>query len=419
MVFEKKYSMTQRVIIGLISGVILGLITYSLPVGTLRDTILKDGIFLLIGQLFLRSIMMLVVPLVFVSLINGVAGMGDIQKVGRVGIRTMGFYMITTAIAVVISLSLGYFLKPGIGLDMQAIEVVDTAINEQVPLVEILYSIIPRNPIQAMAEGDMLAIIFFAVIVGIGLSLMGDQARRLNQLFKDINELMMKLVMTIMKFAPYGVAALIARTMADVGLKALLPLAKYVLVIYIGLFIHMFIVYSSLLKSGTDFSIRKFYKKFFPVMSLAFSTATSTATIPLSMETLEKDMGISREISSFTIPLGATVNMDGTAIMQGVAVFFIAQAYNIPVTFNMMVTVVVTATLASIGTAGVPGAGPIMLSMILQSVGLPTEGIGLIMGVDRLVDMGRTTTNITGDAVCTAVIATKEKAIDRDVMIDR
>jgi Na+/H+-dicarboxylate symporter len=412
---RKKISLTSRVLIGLVLGLITGIIVFRLPNGVIKDTILINGIFQLVGQIFLRAIMMLVVPLVFISLVNGAASMGDVKKLGRVGVKTVGFYLTTTAIAVVIALMLGFFLKPGIGLDMSSIEVVEPVINEKVPLIQILYEMVPRNPISAMAEGNMLQIIVFAILTGVGLSLLGKKVELLIKLFENLNDLIMKLVKIVMVFAPVGVFGLIAKTFATVGYAGLLPLIKYILTVYLGLAIHMFFVYGGLLKGITNLSPKTFYKKFLPAMSVAFSTASSNATVPVSLEIAEKELGISKNIASFTIPLGATINMDGTAIMQGIAVFFIAQVYGYELTTGMMITVILTATLASIGTAGVPGAGTIMLSMVLQSIGLPLEGIGLIMGIDRLVDMGRTVTNITGDAVCTAVIAKQEGELNMEV----
>lgn len=412
---KKKMNLTTKVLIGLVIGIITGIIVHEIPAGTIRDVILIDGIFQLVGQIFLRGIMMLVVPLVFISLVNGAASMGDVKELGRVGAKTVLFYMTTTAFAVIIALFLGYLLKPGVGLDLTAVEVVEATINERTPLVQILYEMIPRNPFQAMVDGNMLQIIIFALLTGVGLSLVGEEGQLIVNAFKSLDILILKLVEIVMYFAPIGVFGLIARTFGTVGIKAMLPLAKYIGTIYIGLIIHMFFVYGGILKGFTGLSPKKFYKKFFPAMSVAFSTASSSATVPVSLEITEKEMGIDKSISSFTIPLGATINMDGTAIMQGVATFFIAQVYGIDLTMNMILTVVITATLASIGTAGVPGAGTIMLSMVLQSIGLPLEGIGLIMGIDRLVDMGRTVTNITGDAVCTAVIANGEGKLDKDV----
>jgi Na+/H+-dicarboxylate symporter len=274
---------------------------------------------------------------------------------------------------------------------------------------------VPKNAIAAMAEGNMLQLIVFAILSGIGLSLLGEKGEFLLKLFQSLNDLIMKLVEIVMLFAPIGVFGLIAKTFATVGYSAMIPLMKYIGTVYIGLIIHAVFVYGGLFKLFSKLSIVKFYKKFLPAMSVAFSTASSNATVPVSLDICENKLGISRNIASFTIPLGATINMDGTAIMQGVAAFFIAQVYGIPMTFSMMLTIVLTATLASIGTAGVPGAGAIMLSMVLQSVGLPLEGVGLIMGIDRLVDMGRTSINVTGDAVCTVIIANQEKELDVDI----
>lgn len=412
---KKKMGLPTKILIALAIGLIVGIIVFYLPEGIFKNAILIDGIFQLTGQVFLRAIMMVVVPLVFISLVNGAASMGDIQKLGRVGAKTIIFYLATTTLAIILALVLGSIAKPGIGLDLASIEIVETTIGEKTGLVQILYEIIPRNPIQAMAEGNMLQIIVFAILTGVGLSLIGEKGNSIIKLFEDLNELIMKLVEIVMLFAPIGVFGLIAKTFATEGIAVLLPLAKYVIAVYIGLIIHAVIVYGGLFKSLTGLSIGKFYKKFLPAISVAFSTASSGATIPVSLDICENHLGINKEIASFTIPLGSTINMDGTAIMQGIGTFFIAQVYNVPMTIGMLATVVMTATLASIGTAGVPGAGAIMLSMVLQSAGLPLEGIGLIMGVDRLVDMGRTAVNVTGDAVCTTIIAKQENEIDLDI----
>lgn len=413
---KKKMGLTSKILIALALGIVTGILVYNLPAGTFKDAILIDGIFQLVGQIFLRAIMMIVVPLVFISLVNGAASMGDIKKLGRIGGKTVGFYLITTAIAIVISLSIGLLINPGIGLDMGSIEAVETAARDKVPLVQILFEMVPRNPIQAMSEGNMLQIIIFAIFTGTGLSLIGEKGKGLLKLFEDLNELVMKLVSIVMLFAPIGVFGLIAKTFATVGYSALIPLSKYIIAVYIGLLIHATVVYGSMFKIFTKgLSVVTFYKKFLPAMSVAFSTASSGATIPVSLDIAENRLGVSKEISSFTIPLGATINMDGTAIMQGVATIFVAQVYNVPITFSLLLTVVLTATLASIGTAGVPGAGALMLAMVLQAVGLPLEGIGLIMGVDRLVDMARTAINVTGDAVCTTIIAQSEGGLDEEI----
>jgi len=405
----------MKIFMGLLLGVIIGILVYNLPSGTFKDSILIGGIFELLGQVFLRGIMMMVIPLVFISLVNGVASIGDIKKLGRVGGRTIVFYLATTAFAVSLALFLGYIMKPGIGLDLGAIEQIETTVSEKIPLVQVLFEMIPKNPISAMAEGNMLQIIVFAIITGVGLSVLGDRVNIIIRIFEQLNELVMQMVNFVMIFAPIGVFGLIAKTFATVGYTVLIPLLKYIITVYIGFILHAGVVYSGMLKGFTGLSPKKFYKKFFPVMSVAFSTASSNATVPINLDVNEKQLGVSKNIASFTIPLGATINMDGTAIMQGVTTFFIAQVYNVPLSIEAILTVVLTATLASIGTAGVPGAGTIMLSMVLQSIGLPLEGIGLIMGIDRIIDMGRTTVNVTGDAVCTTIIAKMEGELDEKI----
>lgn len=412
---KKKMGLASKVLIGLAIGVIVGIIVYYLPSGTLKDKILIDGIFQLVGQLFLRGIMMCVVPLVFVSLVNGAASMGDIKKLGKIGGKTVAFYLVTTSFAIMIGLLIAFVINPGVGLDMGAIETVEVSTRETNSLVQILYEMVPRNPIQALAEGNMLQIIIFAIFTGVALTSIGEKGKKVLELFEQLNELVMKLVTMIMVIAPLGVFGLVARTFGQVGISALVPLAKTVLGVYIALVIHGVVVYGGMLKGFTGLSPTRFYKKFYPAMAVAFSTASSSATLPVTMDIVENDIGASKDIASFALPLGATINMDGTAIYQGVAAVFIAQVYGIELTVGMMATIVLSATLASIGTAGVPGAGSIMLTMVLQTVGLPLEGLGLILGVDRIFDMGRTAMNITGDAVCTTIISKQEGEFDESI----
>ena len=412
---KKKMGLASKVLIGLAIGVIVGIIVYYLPSGTLKDKILIDGIFQLVGQLFLRGIMMCVVPLVFVSLVNGAASMGDIKKLGKIGGKTVAFYLVTTSFAIMIGLLIAFIINPGVGLDMGAIETVEVSTRETNSLVQILYEMVPRNPIQALAEGNMLQIIIFAIFTGVALTSIGEKGKKVLELFEQLNELVMKLVTMIMVIAPLGVFGLVARTFGQVGISALVPLAKTVLGVYIALVIHGVVVYGGMLKGFTGLSPTRFYKKFYPAMAVAFSTASSSATLPVTMDIAENDIGASKNIASFALPLGATINMDGTAIYQGVAAVFIAQVYGIELTVGMMATIVLSATLASIGTAGVPGAGSIMLTMVLQTVGLPLEGLGLILGVDRIFDMGRTAMNITGDAVCTTIISKQEGEFDESI----
>lgn len=412
---KKKIGLASRVLIGLAIGVIVGIIVFNLPGGTLRDTLLIDGIFQFVGQVFLRGIMMCVVPLVFVSLVNGAASMGDIKKLGKIGGKTVGFYLVTTAVAIVIGLGMAFIINPGVGLDMGSIEAVEVSVRETTGLAQILYEMVPRNPIQALAEGNMLQIIVFAIFTGIALTSIGEKGKKVLELFEELNELVMKLVSMVMIIAPIGVFGLVARTFGQVGVAALIPLAKTVVGIYLALIIHGVVVYGGMLKAFTGLSPARFYKKFYPAMAVAFSTASSSATLPVTMDIVENDIGASKNIASFALPLGATINMDGTAIYQGVAAVFIAQVYGVELTVSMMATIVLSATLASIGTAGVPGAGSIMLTMVLTTVGLPLEGLGLILGVDRIFDMGRTAMNITGDAVCTTIISKQEGEFDEEI----
>lgn len=415
---EKKIGLTTKIFIALIAGAIFGIILcYLVPSGHVRDDIVVEGILYVIGQGFIRLMKMLVVPLVFCSLVCGSMAIGDTKKLGTVGVRTLIFYLFTTALAITVALTVGNIIDPGVGLDMSAIKTnaADVAQMEATSLTDTLLNIIPDNPVNSLASGSMLQIIVFALIIGVILAKLGDRAETVSNFFGQFNDIMMEMTMMVMSLAPIGVFCLISRTFANIGFSAFLPLGKYMIGVLLALAIQCLIVYLGLLKVFTGLNPIKFIKNFFPVMAFAFSTATSNATIPLSIDTLAKKMGVSKKISSFTIPLGATINMDGTAIMQGVAVVFAAQAFGIHLTMTDYITVIGTATLASIGTAGVPSVGLVTLTMVFNSVGLPVEAIGLIMGIDRILDMTRTAVNITGDAVCTTIVAHQNKAIDRSI----
>ncbi|MEE0751490.1 dicarboxylate/amino acid:cation symporter [Frisingicoccus sp.] len=413
---KKKMGLTSKIFISLIAGAILGVILhYVVPESYIRDTVLINGIFYVVGNGFLRLMQMLVVPLVFCSLICGSAAIGDTKTLGKVGVKTLGFYMLTTALAVVVALSLANVINPGIGLNMSEISAQETTVAESVSFADTLLNIIPKNPIQGLAEGNMLQIILFALIIGIILAKMGEKTAAVSNFFSQFNEIMMEMTMMVMSLAPFGVFCLIAKTFSGIGFDAFLPLLKYMFGVILALIVQCFVVYMLMLKIFTGLNPIKFIKKFFPVMTFAFSTATSNATIPLSIDTLDEKIGVSRKISSFTIPLGATINMDGTAIMQGVAVVFASQAFGIPLGIQDYIMVVATATLASIGTAGVPSVGLITLSMVFNAVGLPIEGITLIMGIDRILDMLRTAVNVTGDAVCTTIVAVQDKEFNKEI----
>lgn len=412
---KRKLGLTTKIFIGLALGILTGIILNFMPENFVKDAVLIDGIFYLVGQIFLRAIMMLVVPLVFISLVNGSASMGDIKKLGRIGVKTVGFYLVTTAIAISIALTLGTVFQPGIGLDLGGAESAEVTIGESAPIVDVILDMVPKNPIAAMSNGNMLQIIVFAILVGVGLSALGDKTKQVTEIFEQLNELMMKIVGFVMILAPYGVFGLIARTFATEGFDAMFSLAKYMILVLAGLFIHAIVTYGGMLKLFTGLSPIRFFKQFLPAFSVGFSTASSGGTLPVTMEVAEQRLGVSKDVASFTLPLGATINMDGTAIMQGVATVFIAQVYGIELGFSAFLTVIVTATLASIGTAGVPGVGLIMLSMVLQSVGLPVEGVALIMGIDRILDMTRTAINITGDTVCTLIVSKAEGEFDEKI----
>lgn len=412
---KKKSSLTKKIFIGLFLGIITGLILNIMPSSYLTETIIIGGILKLVGGVFISGIKMLVVPLVFVSLIVGASAIGDPKKLGRVGSKTIVFYMITTGVAILIALGLALITNPGIGLDLSNVVKSDPTIGEATSVIDTIINMVPRNPISALASGKMLQIIVFALLTGVSIALLGKKAKPVLTLFDSLNEVMMKMVMIIMEIAPFGVFALIAKTFATVGFEAMVPLLKYFITVLIALGLHLVITYMGMLTFIGKLNPIQFFKNFVPAMGVAFSTASSSGTLPVTLKTAQERCGASESISSFTLPLGATINMDGTAIMQGVAVIFISQVYGIDLTLGAIVTVVLTATLASVGTAGVPGVGLITLSMVLQSVGLPVEGIALIIGIDRLLDMTRTAVNITGDTVCTLLISQFEGEFNEKV----
>lgn len=412
---EKKKSMglTTRIMVAMAFGLVIGAVINMVGPIPWIDQYVIGGLFHVGGKVFLAALKLLVVPLVFVSLVCGTASLDDIAKLGRVGGKTLGLYLFTTALAITIAVSMALAVSPGAGFELTtSAQFVPT---EPPPLSETFIAIFPTNPFQAMAEGNMLQVIVFSILFGLALCLTGSAGARIAKVFQDLNEVIMKLVMMIMATAPYGVFCLITKVFAEQGLAAIVPLAKYFGVVVVVLFIHGCFVYPALLKLLSGLDPFTFFKNIKPPLIFAFSTASSNATLPVTLEAAERRLGVSKSIASFTIPLGATINMDGTAIMQGVATVFIAQAYSIPLSANDYLMVIITATLASIGTAGVPGVGLIMLAMVLKQVGLPVEGIGLIIGVDRLLDMMRTAVNTAGDCAVTCIVAKSEGHLDEKV----
>lgn len=403
----KKINLTTKILIGLCSGVIFGIILNVIPENTMVKNLITDGILRLIGGLFINAINMLVVPMVFISLICGSADVGDIKKIGRMGGKTLGIYMLTTGLAVTLALVIGKLFNPGLGLDLSKVISLQPSVGETGSIVDIILDMVPKNPIAALASGNMLPIIVFSLFFGIAMAAVGKEAEPVLNIVRSLNKIIMKMVSLVMTMAPIGVFALISRTFATAGVDVLLPLVKFVVVTILALTLHVLLTYMGMLKIFGKLSPRIFFKKYLPAMNVAFSTSSSGGTLPVSIDSARR-CGVSESIASFTLPLGATINMDGTAIMQGVAVIFIAQVYGIDLTFNQLLTVIFTAILASVGTAGVPGVGMITLAMVVQSVGLPMEGVALIMGVDRIIDMFRTVVNIVGDGVCTLLVAKSE-----------
>ncbi|WP_027964297.1 dicarboxylate/amino acid:cation symporter [Halalkalibacillus halophilus] len=390
-------NLTKQIIIALVLGIAIGL-GMNIFVPGLFDPV-DTYFFSPLGELFLRLIQMMVVPIVFVSIVIGTAGLGDPKKLGRIGGKTIGFFLISTSIAITIAMSLALLIQPGeAGMMDSSVEGYEA--EQAPPMMETLMNIIPTNPIEAMVNGEMLQIIFFAILVGFGLALLSKKTDKIKQLFDQAFELVMFLITIIMYTAPFGAFGLIASAVGDAGVEAISSMAAYFFVVLAALLIHAVVTYGSVVKFLAKKSPIWFFKNFTPAMSVAFGTSSSGATLPVSMTTAQKRLGVRESISGFVQPVGATINMDGTAIMQGVATVFIAQVYAETLTLTELLTVVAIAVLASIGTAAVPGVGLIMLAMVLDQVGLPVEAIGMILAVDRLLDMTRTAVNVTGDAAC-------------------
>ena len=359
------------------------------------------------GTIFMNMIKMIIVPLVFSSLVIGVCSLGDVKKIGRIGAKTMAYYLGTTAFAIVLGLILAIIIQPGAGVNMPA-DGVKAAAKAAPPIMKVIIDIFPTNAMEAMLKANMLQIIVFSLFIGIGISMVGERAEYLKRTIDGLAEVSYKIVGMIMNFAPIGVFGLITPVVAANGPSVLLPLLKVVIAVYLGCLLHALIVYGAMLQFIGKISPMKFFKGIAPAQLLAFTSCSSGGSLPVNMACVQK-LGVSKEISSFVLPLGATINMDGTAVYQGVCALFIAQIYGVDLTSGQLLTVILTGTLASIGTAGVPGAGFIMLTMILTAIGLPLEGSALIAGIDRILDMPRTCVNITGDATVCYLVDKSEK----------
>jgi len=410
-----KLQIYTRIFIGLISGVLFGIAANSLGFSDFVCDYVKP-----VGTAFIKLISMIVVPLVFASLLVGTASLNDIRKLGRIGGKTLIYYLCTTVMAIAIGLFLANVFKPGTGISEQTQARLlagrqanaDTAIETVLKtgsIKETLLGIIPKNPVKAFAEGNMLQIIFFAIMFGVALTLIGNQrAQPVIDFFQGLNDAIIRMVHLIMKAAPYGVFALIAGVVSDFGLGILFTLLKYALVVIGGLIIHSVIVYGFAIKMFSKLKVIDFFKGIRGAILIAFSSGSSSAALPVTMECAEKNLGVASEVCSFALPLGATINMDGTALYQGVSAVFIAQVFGMDLTIGQQLTVVLAATLAAVGTAGAPGVGMIMLAMVLTSIGVPLEGIALVLGPERILDMCRTAVNVTGDAACAVVVDASE-----------
>ncbi|RBP51445.1 dicarboxylate/amino acid:cation symporter [Arenicella xantha] len=412
-------NLANKVLIALVLGIIAGFLINASGAASIGwvDAYVVNGVFHVAGKLFFNALQMLVVPLVLFSLIPGIVGIGDIRLLGKVGTKSFALYIATTAIA--ISLGIALAVTFGIGQGME-IPVGDAFAGQAAArsFIEVLIGIVPKNIISAMANGEMLAIIFFAIFFGIALLIKINQSRELVNLIEQLNRVIMQMVEMVMWFAPYAVFCLVAKAVAELGFDIVVNLGGYFATVMLALILHAFVTQMAILKLFTGLSIRTFLSKIRAVQIFAFSTSSSGATIPVTLRTVQERLGIDRAVSSFTIPFGATINMDGTAIMQGVATVFVANLYGIELGVAGYVTIVLTAVLASIGTAAVPAVGLVMLTLVFKQVGLPIEAIGIILGIDRIVDMTRTAVNVTGDAVITTIVAKSENKMDLSVYND-
>ncbi|HCT0464558.1 TPA: dicarboxylate/amino acid:cation symporter [Staphylococcus pseudintermedius] len=412
--------LTVKIIIALILGIALGSI-FNFYVESKFVGFIDQYVFNVIGQIFLNLIFMLVVPVVFVSIVLGVIGVGDPKLLGGIGLKTLVFFLSTTAIATTLAMCLALIVKPGAGhsdlLKSEEVTTYQKKLDDQKAtgaspinqtFDQTLINFFPKNAIQSMTTGNMLQIITFAIFVGIGIMMVGERGRIVHQFFEQFNEVLMYIISMVMNvFAPIGTFGLVAHAFTGAGFGAIRQLGLYFIVVLAALFIHFFVVYGGAVKFLAGRSPIEFFKGFFPAITVGFGGSSSNAALPVSMECTKK-MGVKPEIASFVQPLGATINMDGTAIMQGVATIFIAQLSGADLTVLQLITVVAVAVIASVGTAGVPGVGLIMLAMVLTAVDLNPAAIGIILGIDRLLDMTRTAVNITGDAACALILSERE-----------
>ncbi|SNZ21164.1 dicarboxylate/amino acid:cation symporter [Cohaesibacter gelatinilyticus] len=394
----------KQIVVGLVLGIVVGCVLNMTGNAAIAGTIKY------IGTVFLSLIKMLIVPLIFVSLVCGMASIGDIARMGRIGLKAIVFYLLTTAFAITIGLVLGTLFQPGVGIDLGTAVAMEAKAAPS--FLDQLVAIVPKNPIAAAADGKVLQIIFFAILFGLSINLVGEVGKPVRDFFESLNSVVLKLTEIVISFAPYGVFALMAWVAGTYGLDLLLPLGTVIAALYIGCVLHAIFVYGGLITALGRLNPVRFFQGIVEPQIVAFTSTSSSGTLPVTMTAVQKNLGVNRSVASFTLPLGATINMDGTAMYQGVAALFVAQAFGVDLGMSEYVTIILTATLASIGTAGVPGAGLVMLSLVLSSVGLPLEGVAIIAGIDRILDMARTSLNVTGDAACTVLIAKSENELE-------
>lgn len=395
----------QRVIGALLLGVATGLFW-----GTGAESIKW------VGDFFIAAIKMLVVPLIFFSLVSGVTAIGDLRKLGAVGGRAIILFVVTGQVAVWIGLALGTFFQPGIGLDTSAIELGAVPQSNFTGWTDMIVATVPSSPVQVMADGAVLPLIVFSLLIGIGILMAGDEGGPAARLFDSGAVVMQKVTAIVMELTPFGVFALMAWVAGTLGPSALVALAKLVALNYAGCLILILVMYTAIMRLLARLPIIDFFRGIADAMAVAYSTASSSATLPVTLRCLERNLGVSRSVSSFTASLGATVNMDGTAMYLGLATLFGAQVFGVDLSFGDYVLVAVTATLGSIGAAGIPGTGLIMMTLVFSSVGVPLETIAFVAGVDRIMDMMRTTTNVTSDATIATTVAVMVNEIDREEM---
>jgi Na+/H+-dicarboxylate symporter len=398
----RRIPLWQRILAGLFLGVIVGSLMGE-----------NASVFKPLGDIFISAIKMLIVPLVFSTLVVGITAMRDPQKMGRIGARTIGLYLITTAFAIAIGLLASTIFQPGAGVEMSFDQPMES--KDAPSLVEILVNLVPQNPIDALAEGNIMQIIVFAIGLGVSLMLVGEKGEPVVRVFESFAEAMYKLTEIVMSFAPFGVFGLIAFVAGNYGLEVLLPLAKVIGVAYLASIIHVLVVYSGLLALLGRLNPKRYLSGIIDALVVAYSSASSSGTLPVSLRCAQKNLGVSEGVSGFVLPVGATINMDGTALYQGVVTLFIAQMLGVDLSMTDYGMIILTGTLASIGTAGVPGAGLIMLSIVMSQVGLPLEAIAVIAGIDRILDMARTSVNVAGDLMVTTLVGKSEGELDEEI----